>query len=147
MKAEISLEEMERRVDRELERHPIFCRGKEEFCLKVRTMISQRRILNIWKKITANPLPKTRVFMLSNKQFEKFLDYLDLPRSRALCLTEHGYVVPTNRTCGFVAKLAGIYFVCIRTGQPIDETLNHELRHVASGDPEANTKKVWINNS
>lgn len=153
---EPTYEELERRFINQIQKYKIIkLTGKKNFYLTALSVISQKRILRVWRKITDTPLPaKIEAYVLSNKQIEKFLDYAKQPKCEELCIKEWGFIVPFKDTDGLVLSIGDTKLICIRNpSYPlasinsvlVDATLEHELRHINGDATPERTMNVIMN--
>ena len=129
-------EQQEKRYNRQIEKHLLIQRNEKYLALTANRVISQSKLQKIWNSLSSETMPKMRAYVLSNRQFDK-LSFLG--RNPEIEILEHGREVDIKHTAGEVIRMKngyGVdeYYVFIRKGQDITETLLHEIKHIFNKD-------------
>jgi hypothetical protein len=97
--------------------------------------IPTRRLKNVWKRISDKPLPDVYAFILEDKEF---LSTLNLLRKQSgvedTIVKEYGVDFPNKFIEACTFEFRGHWIVLVKQSVSLNDSLEHELRHIHSGD-------------
>ena len=97
--------------------------------------ISTKRLRNVWKRISDKPLPDVYAFVLEDNEF---LSTLNLLRKQAgivdTRVREYGVDFPNKFVEACTFKFKGHWVVLVKQSVSLNDALEHELRHIYSGN-------------
>ena len=102
--------------------------------------ISKRMITATWRKLSKKPLPKIKVLLLSDEDFNNALQQRRCLEDDLREIDEWGRLLPTKGTdaCVFNAEDTdeADFIILVRRNpyHTLKEILEHELAHIARGD-------------
>jgi hypothetical protein len=99
--------------------------------------VSNKRLTNIWKKISDNPLPEMHAFTLNDRDFFFLLDKIQkTPGVKDTRVKEYGVDFDNRFIEAFSFKAKGHFLILIKQSASLGASLEHELRHIISETSE-----------
>ncbi len=98
-------------------------------------VVSQRRLKNIWKKISSKPFPEIYAFTLDDGDFLFLLELLQKNQgAEDSRVKEYGVDFDDRfiEACSFVFE--GYFMVYVKQSASLDVCLEHELKHILSDE-------------
>lgn len=137
------LEQLEKRFIRQAEKYLIIqWRNKQPLALTANRVIPQSKLQKIWVNLSSDQMPKIRVYLLSNRQFDKLCIFDCRPDFSIL---EYGRAYDAKHTAGVLIRMKDGHIIFIRKGIDIEGALLHEVKHVANKDIDrfSEALKIW----
>lgn len=98
--------------------------------------VSKEQLKRVWrKKHPRKRFPKVRVFILSNREFNRVLK-IERKQDPKAGIKEYHKRMPSKSVMAFAFVSKSGYIVVKRLKSPfsLKETLAHELKHISKGD-------------
>jgi len=118
--------------------------SQDEFNWSFLEKIPLSRLKKIWKsKFSDKPFPNVRAFILEENEFIKTLQRLhESPCFKDTRIIEWGRKTPLDKISGCVFQMdTAIILVKQNSPYPIDDDLEHELRHIYSGEVKSGQER------
>ncbi len=97
--------------------------------------VSTKRLRSVWKSISDKPFPDVYAFVLEDNEF---LSTLNLLRKQAgvvdTRVKEYGVDFPNKFIEACTFEFRGHWIVLVKQSVSLNDSLEHELRHIHSGD-------------
>lgn len=103
-------------------------------------VISEKRLVSIWNRLTGKPFPMVVAFQLEDSDLDRVIQLRRCRKDETRELEEWGRLLSARGTdaCVFNAdEFADLDYVILVRKNPyhaLDEVLEHELSHIAKGD-------------
>ena len=101
---------------------------------------SRKQLLSIWKRLSEEPFPKVKAFLLDDTDFDRVLEMRRCGDDEIREIEEWGRILSLKGTDACVFNPEGSsdfdYVVLVRQNpyHEIDQILEHELSHIVRGD-------------
>jgi len=97
--------------------------------------ITEKTLANIWRTISDKPLPAAHAFTLNNKDFDYMLNIVQKnPGVKDSRVREYGVDFDNSFIEAFSFKVEDCFVVFVKQSAPLQESLEHEFRHILYGD-------------
>ena len=99
--------------------------------------VPKKLLRSVWKRISDKPLPDVYAFTLEEKEFLSNLELVQKnKRMIDTRVAEYGLKVPNQFIEALTFEFEGHLIIFVKQTTPLVDALEHELRHVASWNPQ-----------
>lgn len=128
---------MQKQYDRLVKRQVERCITVNDQQFRAIRKISDRALRRIWQEIDSNkPMPRIDGYVMSNKNMNYIVAFLDIDAEFKTDLIEHGRSLSPEETGGITMPLGKTYCIFVRNAKPsgILSIFRHELKHISQRD-------------
>jgi hypothetical protein len=101
--------------------------------VKSAKVISTQTLKCVWDKVSDKPMPELYAYLLTEKEFRKTLNLIQKNKSiNDTRSKEYGIDFKNKLIEALTFEFEGHMVVFVKESAPLEETLKHELKHVAS---------------
>jgi hypothetical protein len=96
-------------------------------------VVSKRKLISVWKKVTDGPLPDVTAYILKDEEFLKAVNLINKNKGvRDTRIKEYGVDFDNKIIEACTFEFEGHLIIFIKESGSLQEALEHELRHVSN---------------
>ena len=96
-------------------------------------VVSKRKLISVWKKVTDEPLPDVTAYILKDEEFLKAINLIKKNKGvRDTRVKEYGIDFGDKIIEACTFEFEGHLIVFIKESAALQESLEHELKHVSN---------------